>query len=73
MPPRPVVLAWVLGFAVVSPAADMVNEGARSVAGPLLVRLISGGTEAMVLLRRSAFASLGGPQRTSVDLALAGC
>jgi hypothetical protein len=66
-------LAWVLGFAVVSAAADMVNEGARSEAGPLLVRLISGGTEAMVLLQRSAFASPADRSGRRWTLALAGC
>jgi hypothetical protein len=64
-PPRPVVLAWVLGFAVVSPAADMVNEGARSVAGPLLARLISGGTKAMVF---AATVSVRVAGRTAADV-----
>ena len=51
----------VVGFGVVSLAADMVYEGARSVTGPLLaslgasavlVGLISGAGEAMALLLR---------------------
>jgi MFS family permease len=51
----------VVGFGVVSLAADMVYEGARSVTGPLLaslgasavlVGLVSGAGEAMALLLR---------------------
>lgn len=56
----------VIGFGVVSLAADMVYEGARSVTGPLLaalgasavlVGLISGVGEAMALLLRLVFGS----------------
>ncbi|HJV14056.1 MAG TPA: hypothetical protein VJ625_09200, partial [Propionibacteriaceae bacterium] len=51
----------VIGFGVVSLAADMVYEGARSVTGPLLaslgasavlVGLVSGASEATALLMR---------------------
>ena len=56
----------VVGFGVVSLAADMVYEGARSVTGPLLaslgasavlVGLISGAGEATALLMRLVFGS----------------
>jgi MFS family permease len=56
----------VVGFGVVSLAADMVYEGARSVTGPLLaslgasavlVGLVSGAGEAMALLLRVVFGS----------------
>ena len=56
----------VVGFGVVSLAADMVYEGARSVTGPLLaslgasavlVGLVSGVGEAMALLLRFVFGS----------------
>ena len=64
-------LSWspwrtVVGFGVVSLAADMVYEGARSVTGPLLaslgasavlVGLISGAGEATALLMRLVFGS----------------
>jgi MFS family permease len=64
-------LSWspwrvVLGFGVVSLAADMVYEGARSVTGPLLaslgasavlVGLVSGAGEATALLMRLVFGS----------------
>ena len=61
--PRPSWSPWrtVVGFGVVSLAADMVYEGARSVTGPLLaslgasaalVGLVSGAGEAMALLLR---------------------
>ncbi len=57
----------VVGFGVVSLAADMVYEGARSVTGPLLAMLgasavlvgvITGAGEAMALVLRLAFGSL---------------
>jgi hypothetical protein len=73
VPSTPCRIGWAFGFAVVSAAADMVNEGARSETGPLLVRLISGDTEAMVLLRRSAFASSADRSGRRWTLALAGC
>jgi hypothetical protein len=56
----------VVGFGVVSLAADMVYEGARSITGPLLaslgasavlVGLISGAGEATALLMRLVFGS----------------
>ena len=56
----------VVGFGVVSLAADMVYEGARSVTGPLLaslgasallVGLVSGAGEATALLMRVIFGS----------------
>jgi MFS family permease len=56
----------VIGFGVVSLAADMVYEGARSVTGPLLaslgasavlVGLVSGAGEATALLMRVVFGS----------------
>jgi MFS family permease len=56
----------VIGFGVVSLAADMVYEGARSVTGPLLatlgasavlVGLVSGAGEATALLMRIVFGS----------------
>src|ERR671910_125700 len=56
----------VVGFGVVSLAADMVYEGARSVTGPLLaalgasavlVGLVSGAGEATALLMRVVFGS----------------
>lgn len=61
--------AWraVVGFGVVSLAADMVYEGARSVYGPLLgalgasalvVGLVTGAGEAMALVLRLAFGGL---------------
>lgn len=65
---RPSLSPWrtVVGFGVVSLAADMVYEGARSVTGPLLaslgasavlVGLISGAGEATALLLRLVFGS----------------
>ena len=57
----------VVGFGVVSLAADMVYEGARSVTGPLLaslgasallVGLVTGAGEALALVLRAAFGSL---------------
>lgn len=57
----------VVGFGVVSLAADMVYEGARSVTGPLLaslgasallVGLVTGAGEALALVLRLAFGSL---------------
>jgi MFS family permease len=67
----PVRVAWspwhaVVGFGVVSLAADMVYEGARSITGPLLaslgasavlVGLITGAGEAMALVLRLVFGS----------------
>ncbi len=65
----PVWSAWrvVVGFGVVSLAADMVYEGARSVYGPLLaglgasafvVGLVTGAGEAAALVLRLAFGPL---------------
>lgn len=65
---RPSWSPWrtVIGFGVVSLAADMVYEGARSVTGPLLaslgasaglVGLVSGAGEATALLMRLVFGS----------------
>ncbi len=57
----------VVGFGVVSLAADMVYEGARSVTGPLLaslgasavlVGLVTGAGEAIALVLRLAFGSM---------------
>ena len=73
-PQTPVAVAarwspWraVVGFGVVSLAADMVYEGARSVTGPLLaslgasallVGLVTGAGEALALVLRLGFGSL---------------
>jgi MFS family permease len=68
----PVSVRWspwraVVGFGVVSLAADMVYEGARSITGPLLaslgasavlVGLITGAGEAMALMLRVVFGPL---------------
>ncbi|SCL27109.1 Major Facilitator Superfamily protein [Micromonospora pallida] len=67
--PAPAWSAWraVVGFGMVSLAADMVYEGARSVTGPLLgalgasalvVGLVTGAGEGMSLLLRLAFGPL---------------
>lgn len=68
--PRPVAWsAWrtVVGFGLVSLAADLVYEGARSVTGPLLsslgatalvVGLVTGAGEAVALVLRLFFGSL---------------
>ncbi|MEI2778548.1 MAG: MFS transporter [Tetrasphaera sp.] len=67
MPPRWTPWRVVVGFGVVSLAADMVYEGARSVYGPLLaalgasataVGLVSGAGEAMALVLRLVFGPL---------------
>jgi MFS family permease len=69
-PPR-ARIAWspwraVMGFGIVSLAADMVYEGARSITGPLLaslgasavlVGLVTGAGEAMALVLRLVFGS----------------
>jgi MFS family permease len=66
--PRPGWSPWraVVGFGVVSLAADMVYEGARSVTGPLLaslgasallVGLVTGAGEALALVLRLPFGS----------------
>ncbi len=71
-PTRPGRAAWspwraVVGFGLVSLAADMVYEGARSVTGPLLaglgasallVGLVTGAGEAAALVLRLAFGPL---------------
>src|SRR3954469_18968723 len=68
LPPRPGWSPWraVVGFGVVSLAADMVYEGARSVTGPLLaslgasallVGLVTGAGEALALVLRLPFGS----------------
>ena len=68
----PTLVGWspwraVVGFGVVSLAADMVYEGARSITGPLLaslgatavlVGLITGAGEAMALVLRVVFGPL---------------
>ena len=64
-PPSPRWSAWrtVVGFGVVSLAADMVYEGARSITGPflaslgataLVVGLVTGAGEAAALVLRLA-------------------
>ena len=62
----------VVGFGVVSLAADMVYEGARSVTGPLLaslgasallVGLVTGAGEALALVLRLVFGLDGRPHR----------
>ena len=79
-------LSWspwrtVVGFGVVSLAADMVYEGARSVTGPLLaslgasavlVGLISGAGEATALLMRLVFGSWADRSRRYWTLTFAG-
>ena len=71
----------VVGFGVVSLAADMVYEGARSVTGPLLgmlgasalvVGLVTGAGEAMALLLRLAFGPLADRTSRYWALTLAG-
>ena len=70
-----------MGFGVVSLAADMVYEGARSVTGPLLaslgasavlVGLISGAGEATALLMRLVFGSWADRSRRYWTLTFAG-
>jgi hypothetical protein len=79
-------LSWspwrtVVGFGVVSLAADMVYEGARSVTGPLLaslgasavlVGLVSGAGEATALLMRLVFGSWADRSRRYWSLTFAG-
>jgi MFS family permease len=79
-------LSWspwrtVVGFGVVSLAADMVYEGARSVTGPLLaslgasavlVGLVSGAGEATALLMRLVFGSWADRSRQYWTLTFAG-
>jgi MFS family permease len=71
----------VVGFGVVSLAADMVYEGARSVTGPLLaslgasavlVGLISGAGEATALLMRVVFGSWADRTKSYWRLTFAG-
>jgi MFS family permease len=71
----------VVGFGVVSLAADMVYEGARSISGPLLgalgasalvVGLVSSTGEAMALLLRLAFGPLADRTAKYWALTLAG-
>jgi MFS family permease len=75
--------AWrvVVGFGVVSLAADMVYEGARSVYGPLLaslgasalvVGLVTGAGEAAALVLRLAFGSLADRTGRYWSLTMAG-
>jgi hypothetical protein len=87
-PTSPVLvdLSWspwrtVVGFGVVSLAADMVYEGARSVTGPLLaslgasavlVGLVSGAGEATALLMRLVFGSWADRSRRYWTLTFAG-
>ncbi|MFB9234495.1 MFS transporter [Plantactinospora siamensis] len=81
--PRRGLTPWraVVGFGVVSLAADMVYEGARSVTGPLLgalgasalvVGLVTGAGEAMALLLRLAFGPLADRTSRYWALTLAG-
>jgi MFS family permease len=79
-------LSWspwrvVVGFGVVSLAADMVYEGARSVTGPLLaslgasavlVGLVSGAGEATALLLRVVFGSWADRSRRYWSLTFVG-
>jgi MFS family permease len=80
---RPSWSPWrtVVGFGVVSLAADMVYEGARSVTGPLLaslgasavlVGLVSGAGEATALLMRLVFGSWADRSRRYWTLTFAG-
>jgi MFS family permease len=80
---RPFLSPWrtVVGFGVVSLAADMVYEGARSVTGPLLaslgasavlVGLISGAGEATALLLRLVFGSMADRSRRYWTLTFVG-
>ena len=71
----------VVGFGVVSLAADMVYEGARSVTGPLLASLgasavlvgvVTGAGEAMALVLRLVFGSLADRTGRYWTLTLAG-
>nr|WP_257571083.1 MFS transporter [Streptomyces sp. NP160] len=71
----------VVGFGVVSLAADMVYEGARSITGPLLgtlgasalaVGLVVGAGEAAAMLLRLAFGPLADRTRRYWSLTLAG-
>ncbi|KXK62789.1 hypothetical protein AWW66_06270 [Micromonospora rosaria] len=82
-PPAPRWSAWrvVVGFGMVSLAADMVYEGARSITGPLLgalgasalvVGLVAGAGEAMALLLRLAFGPLADRTGRYWSLTLAG-
>ncbi len=74
-------MAVVVGFGVVSLAADMVYEGARSITGPLLgmlgasalvVGLVTGAGEAMSLLLRLVFGPLADRTTRYWALTLAG-
>jgi MFS transporter len=83
---RPVMPSWspwrtVVGFGVVSLAADMVYEGARSVTGPLLaslgasavlVGLVSGAGEAIALVLRIGFGSWADRRHNYWTLTFAG-
>jgi MFS family permease len=83
---RTVVPSWspwrtVVGFGLVSLAADMVYQGARSVTGPLLaslgasavlVGLVSGAGEAMALVLRVVFGSWADRRRNYWTLTFAG-
>jgi hypothetical protein len=80
---RPAWSPWrtVVGFGVVSLAADMVYEGARSVTGPLLaslgatavlVGLVSGAGEATALLMRVVFGSWADRRRSYWTLTFVG-
>src|SRR6476469_1495719 len=87
-PQTPVAMAarwspWraVVGFGVVSLAADMVYEGARSVTGPLLaslgasavlVGLVTGAGEAAALVLRLVFGPLADRSGKYWTLTLAG-
>src|SRR4051794_18582647 len=84
--PEPAAPTWspwraVVGFGVVSLAADMVYEGARSVTGPLLaslgasavlVGLVRGAGGATAPLLRVVFWSWGGPSRRHWSLSFVG-
>jgi MFS family permease len=80
---RPSWSPWrtVVGFGVVSLAADMVYEGARSVTGPLLaslgasavlVGLVSGAGEATALMMRLVFGSWADRTKSYWPLTFAG-
>src|SRR5215203_6909323 len=80
---RRVLTPWraVIGFGVVSLAADMVYEGARSVTGPLLaslgasallVGLVTGAGEALALVLRLPFGTRADRSRGYWPMTIAG-
>jgi len=81
--PRPLLRPWhaITAFGLVSLAADMVYEGARSIAGPLLaglgatalaVGLVTGAGEAIALVFRLLFGPLADRTRRYWTLTIAG-